>query len=159
MFFLPAGRIHSIGAGNLLVEVQETSDVTYRIYDFGRVDAKTGKPRELHVDLAKDAIDYNVYPNYITKPRNLGAGVVELVECDHFTVYRLDIEGNKSFFPQIDSFSTFTCISGKLVLTDDRDNSIELKTGESALLPAIAKKYTLDGTGSVIVSISSPKTA
>ncbi len=157
VFFLPAGRIHSIGAGNLLVEVQETSDVTYRIYDFGRVDAKTGKPRELHVDLAKDAIDYNVYPNYVTEPQNLGAGVMELVSCDHFSVYRLEVKGTKSFYPQIDSFSTMTCIEGQLSLTDDRDNTIEIKTGESALLPAMAKKYTLEGDGVLIVAVSTPK--
>ncbi|MGN0207202.1 MAG: type I phosphomannose isomerase catalytic subunit, partial [Muribaculaceae bacterium] len=60
LFFLPAGRIHAICAGNLLAEIQETSDITYRVYDYGRVDAY-GRPRELHVDLAKDAIDYKVY--------------------------------------------------------------------------------------------------
>ena len=60
IFFLPAGRLHSIGAGNLLVEIQQTSDITYRVYDFGRRDAN-GNTRELHIDLAKDAIDYNVY--------------------------------------------------------------------------------------------------
>ena len=66
-FFLPAGRIHAIGAGNLLAEIQETSDITYRIYDYDRRD-KDGKPRELHTAEARDAIDYTVYPDYKSHP-------------------------------------------------------------------------------------------
>lgn len=83
-FFLPAGRIHAIGAGNLLAEIQQTSDITYRIYDFGRTD-KDGNPRELHTEQARDAIDYTVYPTYKSEP----AGSL-LAECAYFTVDRLD---------------------------------------------------------------------
>ena len=157
VFFLPAGRIHSIGAGNLLVEVQETSDITYRIYDFGRVDAKTGKPRELHVDLAKDAIDYNVYPNYISTPQALGEGISELVHCSHFSVWKLTVDGPRTFYPQVDSFSSMTCTEGQLTIEDDRGNKVEIKAGESVLLPAMTKKYTMDGKGSLISAVSVPK--
>ena len=150
VFFLPAGRIHSIGAGNLLVEVQETSDITYRIYDFGRVDAKTGKPRQLHVEEAKDAIDYTVYPNYVSKPGVDVDGVSELVHCSHFSVFRLTIDGSHTFYPSTDSFTTLTCIDGNLTVTDDRGNSIELHRGECALIPAMATKYTFDGKGTLI---------
>lgn len=149
-FFLPAGRIHSIGAGNLLVEVQETSDITYRIYDFGRVDAKTGKPRELHVDLAKDAIDYTVYPSYVTKPGVDCDGVTELVTCGHFSVYRIEVDGTKTFRPICGSFSTITCIDGELTVTDDRGNSVSFRAGESVLIPAMAAEFTLTGKGTVI---------
>ena len=65
VFFLPAGRIHSIGAGSFIAEIQQTSDITYRIYDFGRL-GLDGKPRELHTELAKDAIDYSVHEDYRT---------------------------------------------------------------------------------------------
>lgn len=152
IFFLPAGRIHSIGAGNLLVEVQETSDITYRIYDFGRVDAKTGKPRELHVELAKDAIDYTVYPSYVTKPGKDVDGLTELVKCSHFQVYRINVDGTKTFNPTSGSFTTMTCIEGEMSVTDDRDNTVTLKAGESVLIPAMATAFTLSGTGTVISS-------
>lgn len=149
-FFLPAGRIHSIGAGNLLVEVQETSDVTYRIYDFGRVDAKTGKPRELHLDLAKDAIDYTVYPSYVTEPGESVDGIQELVTCGHFSVFRITVDGTKKLHPTINSFSTATCIEGKVDITDDRGNTVTVSAGESALIPAMAKNFTLSGKGVLV---------
>ncbi len=154
IFFLPAGRIHSIGAGNLLVEVQETSDVTYRIYDFGRVDAKTGKPRELHVELAKDAIDYTVYPSYVTEAGETVNGLTDLVHCSHFDVYRLDIDGEKTLTPSDNTFSTFTCIDGDLKVSDDRGNEVSLKKGESLLIPAMATKITITGKGSIIYAMN-----
>ncbi|MCM1439401.1 MAG: class I mannose-6-phosphate isomerase [Roseburia sp.] len=157
VFFLPAGRIHSIGAGNMLVEVQETSDVTYRIYDFGRVDAKTGKPRELHVDLAKDAIDYKVYPSYVTKPGVDVDGLQELVACKHFDVYRIAVDGMKVFYPTVDSFSCFTCIEGELKVSDDRGNSLEFRAGESMLVPAQASKIIVEGNGVIIDAFISDK--
>ncbi|MDE7410534.1 MAG: class I mannose-6-phosphate isomerase [Paramuribaculum sp.] len=150
VFFLPAGRIHSIGAGNLLVEVQETSDITYRIYDFGRVDAKTGKPRELHVEQAKDAIDYTVYPSYVSDKDASVDGVTDLVHCSHFEVYRVDIDGEKIFYPHNESFTTLTCIDGEMTVTDDRGNSLPIKKGESMLIPAMASKIIISGKGSLI---------
>lgn len=154
VFFLPAGRIHSIGAGNLLVEVQETSDITYRIYDFGRVDAKTGQPRELHVDLAKDAIDYSVKGNYITEPGVDLDGTTELVSCAHFSVYRVDVKGEKTYYTSYSHFTTLTCIEGELTVTDDRGNSITLTAGFSALVPAVSKSITLNGKARLIVAFN-----
>lgn len=152
VFFLPAGRIHSIGAGNLLVEVQETSDITYRIYDFGRVDAKTGKPRELHVEQAKDAIDYTVFPSYVTKPAAPVDGVTELVDCKHFIVDKVTVDGTKLIKNVTDSFTTLTCIDGELTVTDDRNNVVPMRKGESVLVPAMATEFTLHGNGTVITS-------
>lgn len=150
VFFLPAGRIHAIGAGNLLVEVQETSDVTYRIYDYGRIDATTGKPRQLHVEEAKDAIDYKVYPSYTSTPTDLGNGIEELVQCDHFTVYALTIDGEHVFRPVVDSCSTLTCIEGEMTVTDSNGCSVSLRRGESALMPACHKEFVISGKGRVI---------
>lgn len=150
VFFLPAGRIHAIGAGNLLVEVQETSDVTYRIYDYGRVDAKTGKTRELHVEQAKDAIDYTVYPNYVTVPDTPVDGLSSLVRCSHFDVFLIEIDGSKTFYPSVDCFSAITCIEGELRVTDDKGNTVEFHRGESVLIPACVKKFTFAGKGKII---------
>ncbi len=152
VFFLPAGLIHSIGAGNLLVEVQETSDITYRIYDFGRVDAKTGKPRQLHVEEAKDAIDYKVYPSYVTIPGAPEDGVTRLVDCKHFIVDKVCVDGEKNIANVTGSFTTLTCIDGSLTVVDDRNNTIALRAGESALIPAMAKEFTLSGKGVLVVS-------
>ncbi len=150
VFFLPAGRVHSIGAGNMLVEVQETSDVTYRIYDFGRIGAD-GKPRQLHVEEAKDAIDYTVYPDYRTTPEHLSENITMLVGCDHFDVTRLDItDFKKIYFPDLDSFFTTTCIEGEFTVTDDRGNKLTLRRGQTLLVPAMATSFTYEGTGVVI---------
>lgn len=154
VYFLPAGRVHGIGAGNLLVEVQETSDITYRIYDYGRVDAKTGKTRELHVDLAKDAIDYTVYPDYKAKPGYDIDGVQELVKCDHFCVYRITTDGERTFYPTHGGFSTFTCIEGSLKVSDDRGNEVSIAKGVSVLIPAMAKEIKLQGNGVIIDAIN-----
>ena len=94
IFFLPAGRLHSIGAGNLLVEIQQTSDITYRVYDFGRRDAN-GNTRELHIDLAKDAIDYNVYTD-CRSTYDKDAQIAELVKCKYFDVRKLTIDKKAS---------------------------------------------------------------
>lgn len=150
VFFLPAGRIHAIGAGNLLVEVQETSDITYRIYDYGRVDAKTGKPRELHVDLAKDAIDYKVYPNYVSHAEPLVDSIYTLVRCSHFEVYLLEVKGELNIHPSIPGFSTMTCIEGDLTISDDHGTEMPLRRGESVLLPACQKHIKITGTGKLV---------
>ena len=89
-FFLPAGRIHAIGAGNLLAEIQETSDITYRIYDYDRRD-KDGNPRQLHTAEARDAIDYTVYPDYRSNPEGS-----LLADCDYFIVDNIKSKDNET---------------------------------------------------------------
>lgn len=152
VFFLPAGRVHGIGSGNLLVEVQETSDITYRINDYGRLDAKTGLPRQLHVAEAKDAIDYTVYPEYVAKPGTEIDGVTPLVKCDHFDVARVYVDGQKKLITDADSFTTVTCIEGKAIITDDRDNTVTIAKGESALIPAVAQYVEIKGTATFITA-------
>ena len=90
LFFLPAGRVHSIGAGAFIAEIQQTSDITYRIYDFNRKDAN-GNTRELHTELAKDAIDYTVLPDYRTHYQKAQDREVELVSCPYFTTSLYDL--------------------------------------------------------------------
>ena len=90
VFFLPAGRVHSIGAGAFIAEIQQTSNITYRIYDFNRRDAD-GNTRELHTELAKEAIDYTVLPDYRTHYTPAQNSRVELVSCPYFTTSLLDL--------------------------------------------------------------------
>ncbi|MDE6394408.1 MAG: class I mannose-6-phosphate isomerase, partial [Duncaniella sp.] len=115
-FFLPAGRIHAIGAGNLLAEIQQTSDITYRIYDYDRRD-KDGKPRELHTEQARDAIDFTVYPDYESHPDGS-----LLAECEYFDVRRITLEGSeKEATPverQRDSFTIIMCLGGEADIID-----------------------------------------
>ena len=152
VFFLPAGRIHAIGAGNLLVEVQETSDITYRIYDYNRVDAKTGKTRELHVDLAKDAIDYKVYPDYVTTPGAAVDGVSTLVKCGHVTVDLVKVDGSRTFTPAGTSFTTLTCTEGSGTLTTPAGDSVSIARGESVLVAANTPSYTLSGSMTLVTA-------
>lgn len=142
VFFLPAGRVHSIGAGAFIAEIQQTSNITYRIYDFNRCD-DSGKPRELHTELSKAAIDYTVLPDYRTYYEAKEDAEVQLAACRYFTTslckltkeYRMDIA-------DLDSFVILICTKGNGTVTDDCGNSISIKQGESILVPATAK--TLD---------------
>ncbi len=129
LYFLPSGRLHAIGAGNFLVEIQETSDITYRVYDFGRKDAQ-GKPRELHIEQAKDAIDYRVWPEYrtsydSTKPNS------ELIHCPYFTVNRVVVQVAAEVDLHTDSFVVVVCLWGEANI-----NGIRVKQGETLLVPA-----------------------
>jgi mannose-6-phosphate isomerase len=129
LFFLPAGRLHAIGAGNFLAEIQETSDITYRVYDFGRKDAH-GKPRELHIQEARDAIDYRVWPEYrssydSTKP------ISQLVNCPHFVVHRVVVQVASQVDFHCDSFVVVVCLWGEANI-----NGINIRQGETILVPA-----------------------
>ncbi len=155
LFYLPAGRMHAICAGNLLVEIQETSDITYRVYDYNRRDAN-GNLRELHTSLAKDAIDYTVYPSYKSNYTEVD-GESLLVECEHFDVRRERIDGSREIINSHDSFMALMCIDGECdietVDSVDGDKSITaVRTGESVLIPACCKKMTVRGAATLITA-------
>lgn len=148
-FFLPAGRIHAIGGGNLLAEIQQTSDITYRIYDFDRRD-KDGNPRELHTRLAKDAIDYTVYPDYRTSPQGS-----TLASCPYFDVHRLELSGSPVEIPQpLDSFTIIICLEGRATITGPDGQSTPIPRGDTLLYPATARPLTASGHG-VILTVQS----
>lgn len=147
VFFLPAGRIHAIGAGCFLAEIQQTSDVTYRIYDFGRRD-KNGHLRELHTELAAESIDYTVSKDYRTHYTPRSNEGVPLVACPYFTtaVYDLD-EPMTLDYSELDSFVILIGLSGNAVVTDEDGSSTSLNAGETLLLPATT--HVLQVTGEV----------
>lgn len=149
VFFLPAGRVHAIGAGCFVAEIQQTSDITYRIYDYNRKDAD-GNTRELHTDLAKDAIDYTVYPTYKTEYLPTPNHPVKLASCNYFTTNLLDLslEINRDY-SFLDSFVIFICIDGSCQITDDKGNSVVLKQGETLLIPADTNSVNVKPSASV----------
>lgn len=149
VFFLPAGRIHSIGAGAFIAEIQQTSDITYRIYDFNRKDAQ-GKTRQLHTEQAKDAINYEVLDDYRTKYEPVQNEPVELVACPYFTTSIYDMtEEITCDYSELDSFVIFICIEGSCKVVDDQKQEIDLKAGETILIPASIQELTIVPDGSV----------
>ncbi len=143
IYYMPAGRVHAIGPGVLLAEIQQTSDVTYRIYDWDRKDDQ-GNPRELHTELALDAIDFNFHSSYKTEYRPLDNNTVTAVDSPFFTtgVIHLDKPVEKDF-NLIDSFVIYLCMEGAAGITY-REGEVELiKKGETVLIPAELKNLAI----------------
>ena len=146
VFFLPAGRIHSIGKGCFIAEIQQTSDLTYRIYDFERL-GLDGRPRQLHTELAKDAIDYSVSEDYRTAYTPVLNEDTPLVECEYFKTHLLDLTEPLSVdVKSKDSFMIVICLEGLGKLTDSNGSELDLKQGETVLLPASVESFALSPT-------------
>jgi len=142
VYFIPSGRIHALGPGILLAEIQQTSDTTYRIYDWDRVDSQ-GKPRELHTDLALDAINFSIPDTYRTNYRKEPNQSVNLVDSPWFVTNL--IEFDKVFiknYTELDSFVIYICIDGDARMNYDGGN-LELRKGETVLIPALMEKVQL----------------
>ena len=147
VYYLPAGRIHSIGAGCFIAEIQETSNITYRIYDFNRKD-KNGNTRELHTELSKDAIDYSVEDDYRTHYTPKKDEPVELVSCPYFTTTVYDLTEPMSLdYSELDSFVIYICMEGKATVTDNEGNTVPMQAGESILFPATTKELEVRPEG------------
>ena len=142
VFFLPAGRVHTIGKGLLIAEIQQTSDITYRIYDFDRVDDK-GNKRELHTQEALAAIDYKHYPEYKTKYQPIDNQAVELVTCPYFTTSILHFTHNTvKDYSGLDSFVIYICLEGDCTVKYN-DAQYQLSIGDCLLLPKIINQVEL----------------
>lgn len=145
VFFLPAGRIHAIGGGCYIAEIQQTSDITYRIYDYGRV-GLDGKPRQLHTQEAKDAVDYTVYEDYRTHYVARKDESVRLVSCPYFTTDLLDLD--KPFGMKVESdFLIVVCMEGSGTV-----NGLSLKAGETGLLLKEDLEIVPDGNMKLLTS-------
>ncbi len=136
VFHIPAGRIHTIGAGAMLVEIQQTSDITYRIYDYGRLGCD-GKPRELHTELAKKALDFSVQTDCRIGYEKQSNHPMRLVTSEHFTTDLLDLTTPYCLdLAQRDSFVVAICTEGEGTLTDDKGQTLPIRRGETVLIPA-----------------------
>lgn len=145
VFFIPAGRIHAIGAGCFVAEIQQTSDVTYRIYDFKRKD-KNGNYRELHTQLASESIDYTVLDNYRTDYEPVKNEGTQVVTCPYFTtaVYDLD-EPMTLDYSELDSFVILIAVKGGGQLISEGEE-MSFQMGDTVLLPATTKEVKVEGT-------------
>ena len=142
VFFIPAGRVHAIGKGIVVAEIQQTSDVTYRIFDFNRVDDK-GQPRELHTELALDAIDFRHHKQGHTDYKPQKNQPVELARCNYFTTNLLELtQPIERDFSGIDSFVIYLCFEGEYTLQWE-DGSVLVRKGETLLVPASIENFNL----------------
>ena len=144
VFYVPAGRVHGIGAGAFVAEIQQTSDITYRIFDYKRKD-KDGKSRELHTSQAMDAINFSdVQDDFRTEYERVQNEPVEMVASPYFTTSVYDMtEEITCDYSELDSFVIFICVEGSCRLTDDNQNEITLRAGETVLLPAAVQEVTI----------------
>lgn len=140
-YFIEVGRVHAIGAGVMLAEIQQTSDVTYRVYDWDRVDDE-GNERELHNDLAIDAIDFNMPDNFRVSYSKTENKSNEMVTCPYFTTNYLEVNGVLSKKNSKDSFFIYMCVGGDATITYGKHTE-SIKVGETILMPADAVDYQI----------------
>jgi mannose-6-phosphate isomerase len=147
VFFLETGTVHAIGAGMVVAEIQQTSDITYRLYDFDRKDAD-GNTRELHVDLALDAINYNSFETKkeYTKATNTSNSVVD---CPYFTTNFIPLDGNLAIKNDGKSFKVYMCVEGNFKITMD-DFTKTYQKGDTVLIPAAVNQFVLGGKASIL---------
>ncbi len=147
VFFLDTGTVHAIGAGLLIAEIQQTSDITYRLYDFDRVDAQ-GKTRELHIEMALEAIHYNKIEAQKTYSKKENTSNT-MVDCNYFTTNFIPLQDQMTIQKEGTSFTVYMCTEG--------DFSIHLneaiytyKKGDTILIPAAISNYTINGNASLL---------
>ncbi|MGA9637661.1 type I phosphomannose isomerase catalytic subunit [Flavobacterium sp.] len=147
VYFLETGTVHSIGGGMLVAEIQQTSDITYRLYDFDRVDAD-GNTRELHVDLALDAINYKKTDTYKAYSNNKNESNT-MVDCAYFTTNSIPLEGEMVVAKNGQTFTVYMCVDGAFEIEYD-GMVFKYKKGDTILIPAIMDSFTLSGSASLL---------
>ena len=147
VFFIETGTIHAIGAGVVLAEIQQTSDVTYRLYDWGRVDA-SGNGRELHTSLALDAINFNKTESKINYPTVSNYSNL-VVDCPYFKTQLIPLTGLYNWQKKQESFTVFMCTSGAFSIVCD-EVFLEYKKGDTLLIPAAMESLVLKGEATLL---------
>lgn len=150
VFFIPAGMIHALGSGVDVIEIQQTSDITYRIYDWNRTDAE-GHPRELHTALAVDAIDFDLRADECHKHYTPKANqAVAMVDCPYFTTNSIALDGEKEFdYSSLDSFVLYICAEGEAEVTIG-ENTEHITPYELVMIPAEADVVSLRGKATLL---------
>lgn len=147
VFFLETGTIHAIGAGIVIAEIQQTSDVTYRIYDFDRVDAN-GNYRELHTELALDALNYNTTEAQVSYETTINSSN-KVVHCDYFKTNIIPLVEKYQWKKTKEAFTVLMCTQGMFEIEFD-DKIIQYKMGDTVLLPAVLDKLTITGNATLL---------
>lgn len=174
VFFLPAGRVHAIGAGLFIAEIQQSSDITYRMYDYNRKDAQ-GNGRELHTELAKEAIDFRMPDPFKIDYQPLENDLTPLVSCPYFTTNRIHLKADESGFERVmtkegpkqvpmietlemdrsyegfDSFVIYVCMKGAGQIQYGNDLFLDIRQGETVLLPAVLDSTVLSTTSELLL--------
>ncbi len=154
VYFIPTGRIHAIGAGVMLAEIQQTSDVTYRIYDWDRKD-DYGKYRKLHTENALDAIDYKAQENYKTEYSKTLNNQSNIIDCQYFTTNFISVDKEINIdHSKKDSFIIYICVDGNVAFHYGENGIETLTKGETLLIPAQLKKFKiLSGNKSELLEV------
>lgn len=152
-FFINTGKIHAIGAGVLLAEIQQTSDVTYRVFDFNRKD-KAGNVRELHTDMALDAMDYEKKDDFKVQYDDVTDTVNAMVNCPYFKTNFLNLtqDLNQDTLSR-DSFTIFMCVGGTATIETD-EGKVAIKKGETVLVPAVSNEIRIKTTGAKLLEVT-----
>lgn len=153
VFFIEAGTLHAIGKGILIAEIQQNSNTTYRIYDYGRVGAD-GKPRQLHIDKAVDVTNLcpaKPYPQ--SEPVDMGGWTKKrLAKCKYFTVDVINVDTSAALEADKSSFVNILVLDGGCVLSSEGNDAVELKKGDSVFVPAGLGKFELTGKCSAVMT-------
>jgi mannose-6-phosphate isomerase len=156
VFFIPAGQIHTIGAGNFVVEIQQSCDITYRVWDYDRRDAD-GNLRQLHTQQAREALSFKAFDGFTAYSPNEATGITPLVKCPEFEVCRLDYDdGYELPLTPSHSFVALVCLEGDTTLMADGMPPVTLRQGETALVPAIAQGINLLGSARLLMATVPP---
>jgi len=150
-YFIEVGRVHAIGAGVMLAEIQQTSDITYRVYDWDRVDAD-GNFRELHNDLAIDAIDFDMEDNFRVNYAKTKNQPNEMVKCPYFTTNYLDVTRNLQKENHYDSFIIYICVEGQAELITELTSETIIK-GETILIPTCIRAYQIKSENAKLLEV------
>lgn len=163
VYFLPSGRVHALGAGNLVAEIQESCDITYRIHDYGRLDTD-GRPRQLHTELAIDAIDFS---SWAEMPLETSPSIPDgrqpgddahptgqtIVDCEHFTTRLIHLTAEpQPLDHSVRSFTVIVCVSGTCIITYP-GGTLTVGQGHSVLLPAILTDITVAGPAKILATV------
>ena len=150
-YFIEVGRIHAIGAGVLLAEIQRTSDITYRVYDWDRVDSK-GNHRELHNDIALEAFDFDMPDNYRVNYSRDAQTSTELVSCPYFTTNVLEVKTSLLVENNHDSFMIYMCVEGSAIVKIE-GHQTEFSKGETVLIPAGIKSFSISANHAKLLEV------
>ncbi len=152
-FFINTGKIHAIGAGVLLAEIQQTSDVTYRVFDFNRRD-KNGDLRELHTEQALDAIDYKKKDDFKVAYGNQADQVNNMVTCPYFTTNYIDLTADlQQNIAGRDSFTIYMCVGGSAIIENEH-GSAAIRKGETVLIGADTQEIRLKSKGAKLLEVT-----